>query len=46
MVKSFMVMLNKTPVRVPISTTANYMGTFDICTRKIFTLKIFLLGNA
>lgn len=48
-VKSFVVMsLNKAPVRVPLSTTANYryMGTFDICTRKIFTQKIFLLGNA
>lgn len=40
--------LNKAPVRVPLSTTANYryMGTFDICTRKIFTQKIFLQGNA
>lgn len=47
-VKSFVVMLNKAPVRVPLSTTANYryMGTFDICTRKIFTQKIFLQGNA
>lgn len=47
--KSFVVMsLNKAPVRVPLSTTANYryMGTFDICTRKIFTQKIFLQGNA
>lgn len=47
-VKSSVVMLNKAPVRVPLSTTANYryMGTFDICTRKIFTQKIFLQGNA
>lgn len=48
-VKSLVVMsLNKAPVRVPLSTTANYryMGTFDICTRKIFTQKIFLQGNA
>lgn len=48
-VKSFVVMsLNKAPVRVPLSTTANYryMGTFYICTRKIFTQKIFLQGNA
>lgn len=47
-VKSFVVMLNKAPVSVPLSTTANYryMGTFDICTRKIFTQKIFLQGNA
>lgn len=45
---SFVVMLNKAPVRVPLSTTANYryMGTFDICTCKIFTQKIFLQGNA
>lgn len=41
MAKGLTVMLEKTLPHITLATTANYQATFDICTRKIFTLKIF-----
>lgn len=39
--KGLTVMLEKTLPHITLATTANYQATFDICTSKIFTLKIF-----